>query len=95
LIRIALLNKIDPFLFSQITENEFIKIYSQIFLNTKFPLNAISTIIQFISNKNDNFIFTKIIKIFEVMQVELFELSLLLDSTGLKFFNLVKKFKIF
>ena len=82
-IQIAFLRKIDPHLFSQITENDFTKIYTQLFLNTKFPLDSISTLIQFIGCNNDNFRSAKIIYIFEIVQVELFQRSLLLDKTGI------------
>ncbi|KAL7072674.1 hypothetical protein ACQ4LE_007870 [Meloidogyne hapla] len=80
LIQIAFLHKINPLLFGQITDNEFRRIYSGIFLNAKFSLNSISTLIQFIGSKNDYFCSSKIIYIFESIQSELFQRSLLLEN---------------
>ncbi|CAK5030112.1 unnamed protein product [Meloidogyne enterolobii] len=82
-IQLVFLNKINPLLFCQITENEFKRIFSGIFLNTKFYLNSISTIIQFIGYKNDNFCFSKVICIFESIQSELFQRLLLLENEDL------------
>ncbi|CAK5084116.1 unnamed protein product [Meloidogyne enterolobii] len=82
-IQLVFLNKINPLLFCQITDNEFKSIFSGIFLNTKFYLNSISTIIQFIGYKNDNFCFSKVICIFESIQLELFQRLLLLENEDL------------
>nr|CAD2173310.1 unnamed protein product [Meloidogyne enterolobii] len=82
-IQLVFLNKINPLLFCQITDNEFKRIFCGIFLNTKFYLNSISTIIQFIGYKNDNFCFSKVICIFESIQSELFQRLLLLENEDL------------
>nr|CAD2169388.1 unnamed protein product [Meloidogyne enterolobii] len=82
-IQLVFLNKINPLLFCQITDKEFKRIFGGIFLNTKFYLNSISTIIQFIGYKNDNFCFSKVICIFESIQLELFQRLLLLENEDL------------
>lgn len=79
-IQLVFLNKINPLLFCQITDKEFKRIFGGIFLNTKFYLNSISTIIQFIGYKKDNFCFSKVICIFESIQLELFQRLLLLEN---------------